>query len=124
MKRNQWVFWTSTIIIILFEGLIPLIAPQSESVKAGAIHLGYPVYFGKALIVFKLFGVAALAIPQIPKRIKEWAYAGFTFDLIFAFLSHFIIDGPGFQTFFPIIIMAILFTSYFSYHKLNSSQLN
>ncbi|MBK8686690.1 MAG: DoxX family protein [Bacteroidetes bacterium] len=64
-------------------------------------------------------GVLALCIPLIPKRIKEWAYAGFTFDFLFATISHAVIDGINFQTFFPLIILGILSVSYFYYHKLH-----
>ncbi|MEO5998718.1 MAG: DoxX family protein [Chitinophagaceae bacterium] len=36
--------------------------------------------FWKRIGCFKILGVLALVIPQVLKRIKEWAYAGFTFD--------------------------------------------
>jgi hypothetical protein len=59
-------------------------------------------------------------IPQVSKRIKEWAYAGFAFDFIFAGISHFAIDGMNFQSFFPFIFLAILTISYYCYHKLQA----
>ncbi len=121
MKKDKIIFWTATIIIFLFEGVMPALTSQSELAKEGIRHLGYPDYFGSALLVFKILGVLALIIPQIPKRIKEWAYAGFAYDFIFASISHFSVDGIGFQGFFPLIVMAILVVSYISYHKLNSS---
>ena len=121
MKKDKIIYWTATIIITLFEGIIPLITPQAESAKAGAIHLGYPEYFGKVLIVFKIMGVLAVIVPQIPKRVKEWAYAGFAFDLIFAVISHVIVDGLRFQTFFPLIILLVLIASYISNHRISST---
>ena len=48
--------------------------------KEGIRHLGYPEYFGNTLVVFKILGVLAVIIPQVPKRIKEWACAGIAFD--------------------------------------------
>ena len=92
---------------------------QTEMAKEGVRHLGYPLYFGNALVICKILGVLALVIPQIPKRVKEWAYAGFTFDFIFASISHFAIDGMNFSGFFPLIFLAILAVSYFYYHKIN-----
>jgi len=120
MKREKVFFWTATIFIALFEGLMPALTWQSELAKEGIRHLGYPEYFGNALVVCKILGVLALIIPQVPKRIKEWAYAGFAFDFIFATISHGAVDGINGLTFFPLIILGILAVSYIYYHKLNA----
>ncbi len=120
MKKDKIFFWTATIIIALFEGVMPALTSQTELAKEGIRHLGYPPYFGNALVVFKVLGVLVLIIPQVPKRIKEWAYAGFAFDFIFATISHGAVDGINGQTFMPLIIFAILVVSYIYYHKLNS----
>lgn len=118
MKKTKIIYWTTTIIIFLFEGVLPALTSQTELAKEGIRHLGYPEYFGNALVVFKILGVLALVIPKIPNRIKEWAYAGFAFDFIFACISHWAVDGFGGETLFPLIILAILITSYISYQKL------
>lgn len=120
MKKEKVFFWTATIFIALFEGLMPALTWQSELAKEGIRHLGYPEYFGNALVVCKVLGVLALIIPQVPKRVKEWAYAGFAFDFIFATISHGAVDGINGQTFFPLIILGILAVSYIYYHKLNT----
>jgi hypothetical protein len=122
MKKDKIIFWTATIIIALFEGVIPALTSQTELAKEGIRHLGYPEYFGNALVVFKILGVLALVIPQVPKRVKEWAYAGFAFDFIFATISHWAVDGATGQTFFPLVILAILMGSYVYYHKLNPGE--
>ncbi|MFG6687111.1 DoxX family protein [Mariniflexile sp. HNIBRBA6329] len=121
-KSQKIIFWTSTIIIFLFEGVMPALTSQTELAKEGIKHLGYPEYFGNILVVFKILGVLVLVIPQIPKRLKEWAYAGFVFDFLFASISHWVVDRFGFNTFFPLIILAILMVSYIYYHKLNNTQ--
>lgn len=123
MKRDKIIFWTATSIIALFEGLMPALTSQTELAKEGIRHLGYPEYFGNALVVFKVLGVLALIIPKIPKRIKEWAYAGFGFDFIFAAISHAAVDGINGQTFFPFVALAILAVSYVYYHKLNPPEI-
>lgn len=119
LKRDKIIFWSATTFIFLFEGVMPALTSQTELAKEGIRHLGYPDYFGAALVVFKVCGTLILMIPKFPKRAKEWAYAGFTFDFIFAAISHFAVDGLHFQTFFPLIILAILMVSYFYFHKLN-----
>ena len=120
MKKDKIIFWTSTTIIALFEGVMPALTSQTELAKEGIKHLGYPEYFGNALVVFKVLGVLALIIPKVPKRLKEWAYAGFGFDFIFATISHGAVDGMHGQTFFPLVVCGILAVSYIYYHKLNS----
>ena len=119
MKKETIIFWTATTIIALFEGVMPALTSQTELAKEGIRHLGYPEYFGNALVVFKVLGVLALVIPQIPKRVKEWAYAGFAFDFIFASISHGAVDGINVQTIFPMFVLGILVVSYVYYHKLN-----
>jgi hypothetical protein len=119
MKKEKIIFWTATIIIALFEGVMPALTSQTELAKEGIRHLGYPEYFGNALVVFKVLGVLALVIPQIPKRVKEWAYAGFAFDFIFASISHGAVDGMNVQTIFPLFVLGILAVSYIYYHKLS-----
>jgi hypothetical protein len=45
---------------------------------------------------------------------REWAYAGLTFNLIFAALSHTVVDGnPGFIA-LPLVVLGILALSYYS----------
>ena len=124
MKKAKIIFWTTTILIFLFEGLMPALTSQSELAKEGIRHLGYPEYFGNALVVFKVLGALALVIPQVPNRIREWAYAGFAFDFIFASISHFAVDGIDFQGFFPLIILAILMISYTYHHKIQEYKNN
>ncbi len=122
MKTDKVLYWTTTTLVFIMEGLIPALTSQTELAKQGISHLGYPPYFGNALVVFKVLGALTLIIPQAPKRLKELAYAGFTFNFLFASISHFAIDGIDFQSFFPLIFLAILGVSYAYYRKLDSSK--
>lgn len=123
MKKDKIIFWIATILIFLFEGVMPAFTSQTELAKEGIRHLGYPEYFGNALIVFKVLGSLILIIPQIPKRLKEWAYAGFTFDFLFASISNTAVDGFSFNTIFPLIVLGILMVSYVYYHKIYSNKI-
>lgn len=115
MKRDKIIFWVSTSIIFLWEGLMPLstLLFKPEFVNAGTKPLGYPDYFAYALIIFKVLGSFAIIFHKTPSKLKEWAYAGLTFNLIFAFISHTVVDGFGGMAIFPLIILAILMVSYF-----------
>ena len=123
MKTTKIIFWTTTIIIFLFEGVMPALTSQTELAKEGIRHLGYPEYFGVFLVVCKILGSLALIIPKVPARIKEWAYAGFAFDFIGACVSHWAVGGLSFDAIFPLIVLGILAVSYVSYHKLNAPAL-
>lgn len=121
MKSTKIIYWTSTILIFLFEGVLPALTSRTEMAVEGIRHLGYPDYFGMALTVFKVAGAIGLILPAVRGRVKEWVYAGFAFDFIFACISHLAIDGVNFQSFFPLIVLAILIVSYITYHKLSDS---
>jgi len=120
MKKNKIAFWIATLFIVLWEGLMPLgtllFAPQY--INAGTKPLGYPDYFAYALIICKLLGVIAIAVPQVPTKLKEWAYAGLTFNLIFAFISHACVDKNAAFMVMPILVLGILAVSYFYQAKI------
>jgi hypothetical protein len=117
-KTIRIVYWITTIIIFLFEGVMPALTSQTELAKQGIQHLGYPQYFGNAFVIFKVLGTLALIIPQVPNRVKEWAYAGFAFDFIFASISITVVDGFSFMSIFPLIFLGILAVSYITREKM------
>jgi len=121
MKTNKIIFWLTTTLIFLFEGVMPALTSQTEMAKEGIRHLGYPGYFGVMLTVFKVLGALALIIPQIPARVKEWAYAGFVIDFIGAFISLAAVDGFKGLTCFPLIVLLVLVISYIYYHKIKTA---
>ena len=72
--------------------------------------MGYPQQLRIILGVAKLLGAIALLIPGVPK-LKEWAYAGFTFAWICAFFAHYLAkDRP--EAFMPLVLLALLVASY------------
>ena len=120
MKRNKIIFWAATILIVLWEGVMPLgtVLFAPEYANAGTKPLGYPDYFAYALIICKILGVIAISWPGAPPKLKEWAYAGLTFNLIFAFISHACVDkNIGFMI-MPIVVLGILAVSYFYNNKI------
>lgn len=119
MKKDKILFWISTTIIFLFEGVLTGLTSHSDMSIEGITHLGYPVYFVAMLAFAKVLGAFTLIIPKAPKRLKEWAYAGFAFDFIAALVSFWIIDGFGAGLVLPAVFIAILVVSYRTYHRLN-----
>ena len=82
------LYWTFTVLFLLGQGWSAIQylteAPRMTETITG---LGYPIYFMKILGVAKLLGAAAIVTGLSP-TLKEWAYAGFTFDVCGAFASH------------------------------------
>lgn len=118
MRNTKIIFWITTTFIFLFQGLMPALTGHTELAKEGIRHLGYPAYFGTLLNIFKVVGAIILMIPAIHPRVKEWAYAGFAFDFIFAGLSLWIVDGPHSLVLLPVVAMLILAVSYVTYHQI------
>lgn len=84
-------------------------------------HLGYPTYLLPFIGIAKILGVIAVLVPGFP-RLKEWAYAGLTFDLIGALYSHLSVGDPVSSWIFPVIAMVLVLASYFLYHRSVLSQ--
>lgn len=122
MKRNKIIFWIATIIIVLWEGVMPLstVLFMPDYVTLGTKPLGYPDYFAYALIFCKVLGVIAISFTSLPDKLREWAYAGLTFNLLFAVISHIVVDGNIAYILMPVVVGAILFISY--YFKPQSKQ--
>ncbi|MGO1245315.1 MAG: DoxX family protein [Sphingobacterium sp.] len=124
MKKYKIIFWIATTIIILWEGIMPLstllFAPEQATI--GTRPLGYPDYFAYALIIFKVLGVIAISLPKIPEKLKEWAYAGLTFSLIFAFISHGCVDQNFLYMLLPLVVLGILTVSYIYNQKIQKNR--
>lgn len=105
------IYWVSTGLLAalaVFAGVIYLSGSQ-EAVQ-GFAHVGYPQQLRVILGIAKPLGAVALLVPGVPK-LKEWAYAGFTFAWISAFVAHYLAkDGP--TAFMPLILLVFLFISY------------
>lgn len=92
-KRDNIIFWVSTGLFSAFilSGAIPNIMSTPEWVEVFE-QLGYPLYLLPVIGVAKVLGITALLVPGYP-RIKEWAYAGFFFDLSGAVYSGLVVGG-------------------------------
>ena len=119
MTRNLKItYWISTSIIFLFEGVLVALTSHTEMAIDGISRLGYPYYFGPHLAIMKVIGSLILIAPFVKGRIKEWAYAGFFFDFLWATISHGFVDGwINGETLSMSMAFIVWGLSYFSYHK-------
>ena len=115
LKLKLIAYWGATAFFafnMLMAGITELRA--SPGLVQIAVHEGYPVYLFTMLGVWKLLGVIALLVPGFP-RLKEWAYAGFFFDLTGAAVWFIALGGypdPGNVNWLPIILIPILLASW------------
>ena len=124
MKKTNTIYWVATGLLAALMTLsaIPDLLSVPDAVTMVVGHLHYPAYFLPFIGVAKLLGAIAIVIPGFP-RIKEWAYAGFVFDLVAAVYSS-IAVGDSADKWAPIFIgLLLIAVSYVYYHKrLNARQ--
>lgn len=105
------VYWVTTGLLAgmaAFAGFTYLLG-SPQAVQAFT-HLGYPQQLRILLGIAKLLGAIVLVVSGLAK-LKEWAYAGFAFAWISAFVAHYLSnDGP--KAFLPLILLVLLVISY------------
>lgn len=118
MKKTNIIYWIFTILVAILFGMgtIPSILSNASSVQLIVNHLGYPHYLLPFLGVAKLLGVIAILVPGFP-RLKEWAYAGLSFDLAGAMYSTIAVGDPATGWLFFVLFFMLIAVSYIYYHK-------
>ncbi len=112
---TYWIFTGLLLALMLMSGIQNLLS-TGPSVKLISGQLKYPEYFIPFIGLAKTLGAVAMLIPGYP-RIKEWIYAGFTFDLTAALYST-IAVGESVANWWPMLLFfVILAGSYIYYHK-------
>ena len=86
-----------------------------EMVAEMFFKLGYPTYIIYPLGIIKLLGLVAIWTRK-SKRLIEWAYAGFTFDLLLAISAHVNINDGEFIPAVAALVMVLV--SFLYNHKL------
>ncbi len=111
-KRSTMAYWGVT---GLFAGLMMLSGAMYLSgaapIREGLTHLGYPGYLLIILGTAKLLGGPALLQNRMP-LLREWAYAGFTINLIGATASHVFAGDALTVAMLPAIFLGLLAASY------------
>jgi hypothetical protein len=115
MTRDRLIYLTTTVLVcgvMTYSAVNFNLARPLGPMKGGFRHLGLPDYFRIELTVAKLLGVAALAIPSIPTKVKEFAYFGFGLTLLSASIAHFSLGDKLFFMLDPLVFLGALITSY------------
>lgn len=97
MKLNNILYFTSTGILTFFlvsGGLVYLSGSErilvafSNEMTNEHNAIGFPAWLITPMAILKLSGAVALWLPIVPKWLREWAYAGIFFNLLFAIGAH------------------------------------
>ena len=113
-KTTKITYWTITIIFAAFMtmGAVQELMHTASADKV-LTDLGYPVYLNNILGIAKIVGAIAI-IQWKYKAIKEWAYSGFTIDILGAVASMYFVGTPiAMVLMTSVIFLGVLFTSYF-----------
>jgi hypothetical protein len=125
-KRERVIYRTATgiVVAVMVFSIINFIFndhfPFPNGPEGAFVHLGLPGYFKIELTTAKILGVLALLIPNIPFKIKEFAYFGFGITLVSAAIAHFARGDAQLSVLFiidPLIFLGLLLVSYRYFEK-------
>ena len=112
MDTRTVAYWATTGLFCAVLGLSGIAhTTRLEDMAESMTGLGYPLYFMTILGLAKLAGVVALLVPGRP-LLKEWAYAGFTFNLVGATASHVFAADPFAEALPPLVLLGVGAASY------------
>jgi hypothetical protein len=104
-KNMTKAYWAATgifALLLLMDGIGGVTrSPLGEEVL---LHLGYPLYLMPFLGALKILAAAAVLQTRFT-AIKEWAYAGFAFNCLGAFVSRLVVGDSGIDLWFPWIFL-------------------
>lgn len=117
MKKLKILYWTFTGLLIagLATGSLFELFGHPGAVKSFTM-LGYPEYLAPFMGAARLLGLFAIVYPGYP-RVREWAYAGLTFDIVGAMYSLLATGHSATDLIFPFITLLVLAGSYWFYHR-------
>jgi hypothetical protein len=124
VKKINIVYWIVTGLyaaFMLFTS-VPYLMMTNDVVKFFQ-QLSYPNYLIPFLGAAKIAASIVILIPWF-KRLKEWAYAGLTIDLVGATYSIIAVNGFKPEVSFMLLFIALNFSSYYLWHLKNNKTLN
>jgi len=113
------IYWVSTLLLSVFLIWSSYTYIFNKQTIEGIKELGFPDYFRIQLAVLKIVAVILILIPQIPFRIKEWAYVGIGLFFVTAIVAHFANKDSIIINLINVFLIIILVVSYVYLYKVN-----
>lgn len=112
-KKSKIIYWIATLWLALgmvSTGIVQIIKMEEEVLN---FHkLGYPTYLMTIIGIAKILGVIAILSPKFP-ILKEWTYAGFTYTMMGAIISHIVVQDELSSLFGPTLLLVLTFISWY-----------
>jgi len=111
MKIQKIVYYLATgVLTAIMLYSVQMYLRNPEEIAGYFESVDYPGYLVYPLAIAKILGLIAIW-GNFSKSLKEWAYAGFFFDVTLAFTAHMVSKDGG--ELFSIIAFVALMISYF-----------
>jgi len=106
MKTTKIIYWISTSLMCLIFLFSAFLYVFGHDIAAGFYKvIGFPIWILYPSALLKVLGVIAV-LSKKSNLLKEWAYSGFFFDVLFATMAHLAVgDGQH-----PLSILALIAT--------------
>lgn len=101
---SRIIYWLATAVMCgVFAFSAQMYLRNPEMVAGFFKMFNYPEYLVYPLAIAKILGIVAI-LSNKSKMLSEWAYAGFFFDAVLAFVAHYVAHDGGYT--FSIIAIA------------------
>lgn len=115
-KIGYWILTILVLVPVAGSGIPEFLGNPPANVLQSFQTLGYPLYLAKILGFAKILGALAILAGRSTK-LKEWAYAGYTFLFLGATSSH-LLAGDFAHAPFPFVFLLLLIASYYLWNKI------
>lgn len=119
LRKEKIIYWVGVVLLAIWfsaSGILEI--TKNPLVWNHTILMGYPPYFITALGIAKITGVIVLLIPNKLHWLKEWVFAAFFFDVIFAFISGYSFEGIS-NIVKPVVAFVLILITYIMFRKIN-----
>jgi hypothetical protein len=122
VEKDKAIYWVATGVVcsvMVFSAINFNLKNTLGPMKGAFTHLRLPDYLRIELTAAKAAGVLALLIPGVPRKAKEFTYAGFAITLVSASIAHFSVGDPILFVIDPLLFLGALITSYVYFNRLH-----
>jgi hypothetical protein len=130
-KKDRIIYWSATLLVAsvmtfsVFSFTFYDHFPFPNGKEGAFVHLWLPNYFKIELTSAKALGILALLTPNVPHKIREFAYFGFGITLVSAAIAHFSVGDAKLSILYiidPLFFLAVLIVSYSYFQKLSVAE--
>lgn len=120
LKKEKIIYWIGIVLLSIWFGASGFMEISKHPlVWDKTIQWGYPPHFITGLGIAKIAGVIVLLIPNKLGWLKEWVFAAFFFDVIFAFIAGYTVAAGISEIVKPVTAFILILITYIMFRKIN-----